>query len=94
MPDRLDDLKNLGPATVRMLAEIDVKTAAELRQLGAVETWRRLKFRFGSHVTLNALYALEAALQGRHWLDLSPVEKAALKASAGQGGGQAPALKA
>jgi DNA transformation protein len=79
MVERLEDLKNLGPATVRMLKEIDVQTVSDLAELGSVEAYRRLRFRFGSHVTLNALYALEAALQGRQWLDLSTKERGELK---------------
>jgi DNA transformation protein len=82
MPGRLADLKNLGPATVRMLEDIDVRTVEDLRSLGSVETYRRLKFRFGGHVTAVALYALEAGLRGCHWLDLSPAERTALKKAA------------
>jgi len=81
----LADLRNLGPATVRLLGEIDVTTVDALRELGAVETYRRLKFRFGGHVTAVALYALEAALRDCHWLDLSEPERTALRHAAGYG---------
>lgn len=83
MSDSILALKNLGPATARMLAEIDITTQNELRNLGSVEAYRRLKFRFGTAVTLNALYALEAALQDRHWLSLTPAERMDLKRRAG-----------
>ena len=82
MPGQLADLRNLGPATARMLEEIDVTTVDALRELGAVEAYRRLKFRFGGHVTAVALYAMEAGLRGCHWLDLSPAERSALKKAA------------
>jgi DNA transformation protein len=82
MPSQLAELRNLGPATVRMLGEIDVTTVDALRALGAIEAYRRLKFRFGSHVTAVALYALEAALRDCHWLDLSEAERRALKLAA------------
>jgi len=75
-------LKNLGPSTARMMAEIDVHTVDQLRELGSVETYRRLKFQFGNRVTLVALYALEAALLDRHWLELSAGERLALKEAA------------
>lgn len=65
-----------------MLCEIDVTTVEALRELGAVEAYRRLKFRFGGHITAVALYALEAALRDCHWLDLSAAERVALKEAA------------
>jgi len=83
MPSQLADLRNLGPATVRMLGEIDITTVDALRELGAVEAYRRLKFRFGGHVTAVALFALEAALRDCHWLELSEAERTALKQAAG-----------
>ena len=65
-----------------MLGEIDVANGAQLRALGAVEAYRRLQFRFGRQVSLNALYAMAAGLEDRDWRDLSAAEKAALKAAA------------
>ena len=78
-----DDLPNLGPATRRRLEEAGIATESELRSLGAVEAYRRLKFRDPKRVSLNALYALEAALRNCHWLHLPADVKAALKAEAG-----------
>ncbi len=62
-----------------MLAEIGLETVADLRTLGAVEAYLRLRFAF-SRVSLNALWALAAGLQGRDWRSLTAQEKAALKA--------------
>jgi len=47
-----------------------------------VEAYRRLKFMLPRQVGLNALYALEAALRGCHWLDLPEDVKAALRQQA------------
>ncbi|CAH1673792.1 TfoX/Sxy family DNA transformation protein [Chelatococcus asaccharovorans] len=66
------EMRNLGPATARMLAEVDIGNEEALRRLGAVEAYHRLKFRFGRHVTLVALYAMEAALRGCDWRSLEP----------------------
>ena len=67
MSGRIRDMRNLGPATERMLAEVDICSPEDLRQLGAVAAYRRLKFRFGRGVSLNALHAMEGALTDRDW---------------------------
>jgi DNA transformation protein len=50
--------------------------------MGSVEAYRRLKFTVPKQVSLNALYALEAALRGCHWLDLPQDVKTALQQQA------------
>ena len=67
---RIRDMRGLGPATERMLAEIDVTTPDELRALGAAEAYRRLRFRHGS-VSRNALHAMEGALLDRDWREVA-----------------------
>ena len=44
-------MRNLGPRTESMLAEVDVHSEDDLRTLGAVAAYRRLKFRFGSQIS-------------------------------------------
>ncbi len=78
MSRSLSDMKNLGPATARMLVEVDIADEDMLGTVGAVEAWHRLRFRFGSHVTLIALYAMEAGLQGCDWRSLDAETKARL----------------
>jgi DNA transformation protein and related proteins len=73
-------LRNIGPVGEGWLAEIEVHTAADLRAMGAVEAWRRLRFFIGPHVNLMALIALEAALLDIHWRDLPVARRAELKA--------------
>lgn len=71
----ISTLPGIGPVTQERLAEAGIGTVSELRTLGSVEAYRRLKFMFHRLVGLNALYALEAALRGCHWLDLpSPIK--------------------
>ena len=77
-------MRNLGPQMQRMLAEIDVHDDADLRKLGAVEAWHRLRFVFERRVNLTALYAMYGALEDKSWLAVSPEEKAQLKKSAGR----------
>jgi DNA transformation protein len=76
------ELRNLGPASARLLAEIGVATEAELRALGAVAAYARLKFAFPRRVSLVMLYALEGALTRRHWNRLPASTKARLRRAA------------
>ncbi|MCW5699058.1 MAG: TfoX/Sxy family DNA transformation protein [Rhodospirillales bacterium] len=73
--ERLSDLRNLGPVTVRWLGEVGIETADDLRCLGALDAWRRIKFAFGRRVAVNALLALEGALLDCDWRAL-PEERA------------------
>lgn len=75
-------LRNIGPVGERWLAEIEVHGADDLREMGAVEAWRRLRFFIGPHVNLTALIALEAALLDVCWRDLPAERRAELKALA------------
>jgi DNA transformation protein len=61
-----------GPVTDGRLGEVGVDSLEALREIGVVEAYRRLKFAFGRHVTLNALYGLEAVVQNRPVSSLSP----------------------
>ncbi|NBJ12230.1 TfoX/Sxy family protein [Microvirga arsenatis] len=78
----LHTLPGIGPVTQGWLQEAGIRTAGELRAMGSVEAYRRLKFMLPQRVSLNALYALEAALRGCHWLDLPHDVKAALQREA------------
>jgi DNA transformation protein len=64
------------------LDEAGVRTVADLRSIGSLEAYRRLKFMFSRQVSLNALYGLEAALRGCHWLDLPQDVKETLQQEA------------
>lgn len=75
-------LQGLGPKSSAWLAEIGIHTEADLRAIGSLEAWHRLRFIRGKQVTLNALYAMEAALRDVHWRALPEDVKASLKAEA------------
>jgi DNA transformation protein len=78
----VDTLPGIGPVTQGWLREAGIRTEGELRSIGAVEVYRRLKFMLPRQVNLNTLYALEAALRGCHWLDLPQDVKTALQQQA------------
>jgi DNA transformation protein len=71
---RIRDLRNLGPKTEKMLAEIGVRTVADLRRRGAVRAYHELQ-RAGVTSSLNMLWALAGALEpwpeGRHWREIA-----------------------
>ncbi|WP_347330899.1 TfoX/Sxy family protein [Marinimicrobium locisalis] len=76
-------LKNLGMATVNILHAIGINNYNELREIGSVEAYRRIKAR-DINVSKVMLYALEGALMNVHWNDLSPDLKQQLVAEAEQ----------
>jgi DNA transformation protein len=75
----VDALPGIGPVTRRWLEAIGITHVQDLRGLGALEAYRRLKFMFPREANLNALYALEAALRGCHWQHLPSDVKAVLQ---------------
>lgn len=75
-------LDSLGPESVQMLASIGVHTLDDLRTMGALAAWTRLRREQPPGLTMNGLYALEAALRDCHWLALPGDVKVALKAEA------------
>ncbi|WP_404403313.1 TfoX/Sxy family protein [Pelagibacterium halotolerans] len=83
MAQALSELRNLGPVTQAMLIEAGIADADALRAVGAAVAYRRLKFVFGRRVSLNALYAMDAALAGCDWRNVPAERKAALRAEAG-----------
>jgi DNA transformation protein len=80
MPTELSKVKNVGPKTIIWLNDIGIYTLEDIEALGVVEVYRRLKQAYPHKVSLNALYGLQAAVLGIHWLALPPEMKAELKA--------------
>ena len=76
-------LPNLGPASARWLTGAGIGTVAELRRVRAVAAFHRVAVREGRAATANLLYALYAALEGKHWTEVTPAEKARLRRQAG-----------
>ncbi|PVE24655.1 hypothetical protein DC522_10000 [Microvirga sp. KLBC 81] len=80
--DTISSLPGIGPVTQSRLGDAGIRTVSELKAVGSVEAYRRLKFMLPRQVSLNALYALEAALRGCHWLDLPQDVKMVLQQEA------------
>ena len=78
----VDRLPNLGPVMAQRLRESGILTDDDLRAIGPVAAFVRLRSTCGKSVTLNALYAMEPALLGTEWQELRPERKAGLRAAA------------
>lgn len=58
---------NLGPVSREWLHRAGIRSAGEIRKLGAVEVYRRVKRVAGANPSLNLLYALEGAITDTPW---------------------------
>lgn len=76
-PQNISQLKSLGPKSQDMLARAGIVTLEQLRALGSVEAYVRAK-RAGKGVSLNLLWALEAALCGERWQDVARLHRTSL----------------
>jgi DNA transformation protein len=76
-------LPSLGPASARSLAGAGIHTVTELRRIGPVSAFHRVAIREGPAATANLLYALYAAIENKHWREITATEKARLRLAAG-----------
>jgi len=82
VPDEtsIKDLRNIGPSSTKMLADIDVHTAGDVRTLGIPLVMHILRQR-GIMVSMNLAYALHAGLEDFHWLELDTAQKESIRES-------------
>lgn len=78
MTDPVSTIRNLGPAADREYARAGIRTATQLRELGADGAYLAY-LKAGNSPHFIGYYALVMGLQGRPWNDCSPEEKAALR---------------
>jgi len=71
------ELANLGPKSEKMLAAAGITSLEQLRKLGAVAAYAKVK-RTGSNASLNLLWALEGALSGMHWQEVARLHRTSL----------------
>jgi len=84
-------IRNVGPKSAAWLRQVGVRTLDDLRGVGVVETFMKVK-RAGFRPSLNLLYAMQGALDDCHWADLSEDVKASLVLAA-EGAEQANPIK-
>jgi DNA transformation protein len=70
-------LRNLGPRSEQLLASAGITTVAQLRKLGSVAAYARVR-RVSGSVSLNLLWALEGALTDLPWQEVARVHRTSL----------------
>jgi hypothetical protein len=78
MADPVSTIRNLGPASEAEFARAGIKSAQQLRAIGADAAYARL-VSAGIRPHFIGYYALVMGLQGRPWNDCRGEEKAALR---------------
>ena len=66
MDPSIADLQGLGPRSQSMLAGAGIHTVSQLRRLGSVRAYARVKATCAA-ASLNLLWAMEGALTGLPW---------------------------
>ena len=74
------------PVTARRLADLGIGDEGELRRIGPVAAYRRLKFAYPRETTLVALYALHGAVTDTPWTAIPAEVKQDLRRSAAEAG--------
>ncbi|MFP3989407.1 TfoX/Sxy family protein [Streptomyces sp. E11-3] len=82
---RITELRNLGPASARMLAAVGIHTVADLEAAGSAEAYRRLRGAGTPGLSRNLLWAMEGALLDIDWRNLPQELRAELLAEIGEG---------
>ena len=70
-------MKNLGPKSAEMLSEVGINSEADLKSIGAVDAFLKVR-EAGLKPSLNLLYAMEGALTGIKWNELTVEKRAKL----------------
>lgn len=78
MTTPVSSIRNLGPAYEKALASAGIRSAEDLRALGADKAYLRL-LETGTKPHFIGYYVLVMALQGRPWNDCKGEEKKALR---------------
>ena len=75
------ELRGLGPASARRLADVGIAHERDLAAVGAVEAYLRVLDRHPHATSLNLLWALHGALHDLDWRDVPAAERAGLRAA-------------
>lgn len=74
----LSKLKGLGPKSEKYLNEIGIHTKEQLKDMGAVRAFIKLKKECSTKPSLNFLYAMVGALENTHWVNIAKSDKGRL----------------
>lgn len=76
---RLSSLPNIGKEVEKQLMAVGIETIGQLKNIGSREAWLKIQ-KIDASACYNRLCALEGAILGIRWHDLSIENKASLKA--------------
>lgn len=76
-PGSIAELPNLGPKSQQMLLACGIGSVAQLRNLGAVAAYAKVKAKHKT-ASLNLLWALEGALIGLPWQEVARLHRTSL----------------
>lgn len=74
----LSKLPNIGKSVEEQLNLIEIYSLEDLKQIGSKEAWLKIK-EIDKSACINRLYALEGAIEGIRWHNLSEEKKLMLK---------------
>ncbi len=74
----LSKLPNIGKSVEEQLNLIGIYSLEDLKQIGSKEAWLKIK-EIDKSACINRLYALEGAVEGIRWHNLSEEKKLMLK---------------
>lgn len=75
---KLRELKGLGPKSEKSLNEICIYTREDLEAIGPVKAFIKLQKECSVKPSLNFLYAMVGAMEGKHWADIAKSERGRL----------------
>ncbi|MEO8387004.1 MAG: TfoX/Sxy family protein [Polaromonas sp.] len=73
----LRNLRNLGPASERLLNRAGITSELQLRQIGSIKAYRAVQAS-GQKPSLNLLWAVEGALTGQAWQTIAQQDRLSL----------------
>ncbi len=74
----LSKLPNIGKNIEEQLSLVGINTVEELKKIGSKEAWLKIRD-IDKSACINRLYALEGAIEGIRWHNLSEEKKLILK---------------
>lgn len=70
-------IRNVGPKSAAWLRQVGIRTEDEVKSIGSIEVFFKVK-KAGFKASLNLLYALEGAVLGCHWTEVSSERRSEL----------------
>lgn len=72
---KIRHLRGLGPKSEALLATININNPEQLKQIGAIRAFLKLKKLSGTQPNMNLLYAMVGALEDENWLTIAQQQK-------------------